>query len=378
MNKILMAERHSYKKSEYKIGCHHYAKLLSQQGYELLWLTPTYSHMYKFVDKKFYDCMKDVNNDNFVELDKNIYGYSPYSIVPYVNYPFLKSKVAAYLNVKLTVPNINKTLRNNKFDKVDILWLDFVKYYYLINTVKYKKLVYRCNDDLSGFKNMPKSMLDFEEKIIRKADVVFVTSKDLMEKKSHIRNDLVYLPNGVELDNFERVKYKLPREFQNNKKKCIYIGAIADWIDLDLIKYTALTLKDIDFYFIGHITIELDELKNIKNIKMLGTKPYEEIPNYLYFSDVAIIPFKINNLTNSISPVKLYEYMSLGLNVVTTDFKEMSYMKSPALISKDKNEFVNNIKLAIEKINFKNKNIEYAKKNAWQSRIEVIKQYLRG
>ena len=377
MKKVLMAEYLEYN-SDFKVGNHHYAEMFAQNGYEVLWLSPVYNYMTKIIDKKLYNQRKKLNKKKFKQIDKNIFGYSPYSVVLYGKLPLLDTKFANKMSIKLTIPNLNRSLRNNNFHNVDILWLTNPKYYYLTKMIKYKKLIYRCADDVSEFNQMCKTISYFEEQIIKDADEVFVTAHSLLEKKKHLRNDLIYLPNGVELNNFVRDRYVMPKEFENNmSKKCIYVGAIDHWFNIELVKKCVENLKDIDFYFIGPVKIDLSPLKEYKNVYILGKKDYKDVPNYLYYSDVSIIPFEVNALTDSITPIKLYEYMSVGLSVVSTNFKEMKYINSPAYVAKNYDEFCNSIIKAIDnKERDRSKNIEFAKENTWEKRFEKIYRYL--
>lgn len=377
MKKILMAEYLEYN-CDFKVGNHHYAKMFSENGYEVLWLSPAYNYMTKIINKRLYDQRKELNKKFFTSLEQNIYGYSPYSLTLYGKLPLLDTKFANKMSINLTIPNLNYRLKSNDFDNVDILWLTNPKYYYLTKTVKFKKLIYRCADDVCAFKEACRSMPYFEEKIIKEADTVFVTAHDLLEKKKMIRNDLVYLPNGVELNNFIRDKYCVPKEYLNNSRnKCIYVGAIDSWFDLNLILFCADKLENIDFYLIGPSKIDISELNKFNNIHILGKKNYKDIPNYLQNSDVGIIPFKVNNLTNSITPIKLYEYMSVGLNVVSTNFKEINYINSPAFIARNYNQFCDYIVQAVENKD-KNReiNIRFAKENTWEKRFEEIQKLL--
>ncbi|MFX0548400.1 glycosyltransferase [Hathewaya histolytica] len=373
--KILMAEYLEYF-SEFKVGNHHYAKMFAKRGDNVLWLSPIYNQLFKIKNTDLYYQRKKLHSNRFIELDKGIYGYAPYSFMLYGNMPFLDTKIANKLSYKMTIPNINKVLKYNSFDDVDILWLTNPKYYYLIENIKYKKLLYRCADDISDFRQTCKTYKYFEEKIIKKADYVFVTANNLIEKKNNIRKDLIYLPNGVELDNFIRERYLIPDEFKNCKKqKCIYVGAVDHWFDVDLVKYCAEKLPNIEFYIIGSIRCNISIIEQFSNVHILGKKDYNDIPAYLYHCDVGIIPFKLNNLTDSITPIKLYEYMSVGLNVVSTNFKEISYIKSPAYISKNYEEFLDNITIALHKRD-KDRNIEFAKCNTWEKRFDKIIKYI--
>ncbi|MDF2882793.1 MAG: putative glycosyltransferase [Clostridiaceae bacterium] len=377
MKKILMAEALDYNQPLH-VGNHQYARLFCENGYEVLWLNPIYSNLLYLNNRELYNNREQYHKDKISEINSNLYIYSPKSLFQYGNYPIFKHPIFNKLSIKFTYPNIKKVLEENDFLNVDILWLSFTKYYYLKDIVKYKKMMHRCSDDISGFKSVCDSMLYFEEKIFKEADTVFVTSKDLLQKKSAIRKDLVYLPNGVELANFQREKFVLPNEYKdNNNKKCIFVGAMHNWIDTQLLKYCSDKLDNIDFYLIGPIDTDISNISNTPNIHILGKRNYDDVPNYLHYSDVSIIPFKVNNFTNSITPVKLYEYMSAGLNVVSTSFKEMEYINSPAYIAKNYDEFCSNIEQAIEnKYKNREKNIQFARENAWEKRFEEIQKYI--
>ncbi|ABK61759.1 glycosyltransferase [Clostridium novyi] len=376
MKKVIMAEYFDYN-SVFKFGAHHYAKLFAENGYEVLWLLPVYNFISIFNNRETYNMRKSYNKNEFVEVDHNIYTYSPYSMVMYGSYPILKNKIFNKLSLKMTIPKIDNVLKKSGFDKVDILWITNPKYYYLKDMISYKKMIHRCGDDMEEFNKGFNSYIEFENKLIKESDITFVTSKNLMDKKSKIRKDLTYLPNGVDLSNFIRNQYILPKEFEsNNNKKCIYVGAIDSWFDVDLVEHCVKKLSGVDFYIIGPEKISLEQLKKYNNIHVLGGRNYKDIPNYLYYSDVAIIPFKVNKLTDSVTPIKLYEYMSVGLNVVTTNFKEMNYIDSPAYVANNYNEFLNNIKMAIYNKENVHKNIYFAKENTWNNRFKFIEKIL--
>ncbi|QCX34371.1 glycosyltransferase family 1 protein [Caloramator sp. E03] len=377
MKKIIFADFKEYDDNTNKLGNHHYADLFANNGYEVLWISNPWNFLIYFKDKNVYRKRKSLSLIDRHKLKENIYGFAPYSIFLYGNYPFFnKEKIGLNLH-KFIKPNLKETLNKIDFLNVDILWISNPKQYYLKNIVNYKKLIYRIADDFAEFSSFPKSIKSIEEKLINESDLNLAVSKNIIDRKKYLKKDIKYLPNGVDIKNFIRDYYIYPFEFKNNKRpKIIYVGAISEWFDIDLIVYAAEKLKEYDFYIIGQPQIDLLSLKK-QNIFILGKRNYYEIPNYLYFSDAAIIPFKVNNMTNSVSPIKLYEYMSVGLNVVSTNFKEMQYINSPAYIANNYDEFCEYIVQAIEnKEKNRERNIQFAKENTWEKRFEEIKKYI--
>lgn len=378
MKKIIIADFMEYDDPSNKLGNYHYAKLFAENEYEVLWISCPWNWLMYFKNKEVYKKRKNLSKTIRYELDKNIYGFAPYSWRLYGNYVFCSNADIVFNFEKYIKPNIKQSLKKIGFDKVDILWISNPKQYWISNVIEYKKMITRLPDDYSEMKSFPNSISKVEKRMLEKSDIVFAVSKNLVNKKKDIRRDISYLANGVELSNFIRNKYDEPKEFKNNfNKKCTYVGAIGHWFSTDLIKYCADKLKNMDFYIIGPVKKDLSILKEYKNIHILGKKDYKDVPNYLYYSDVALIPFEVNELTDSVSPIKLYEYMGLGLNVVSTNFKEIEYINSPAYVAKNYDEFCDYIRQAIEnKDKNREKNIKFAKENTWERRFEEIEKYL--
>ena len=108
----------------------------------------------------------------------------------------------------------------------------------------------------------------------------------------------------------------------------------------------------------------------------MGKRSFKDIPGYLKYADVGIIPFKDNLLTNAIHPLKLYEYFAAGLPVVSRDLEEIRKMNSPAFLAKDKETFIEMIIQAYQKGKNKEEYYEFARRNSWDERFKVIKQYV--
>ena len=65
------------------------------------------------------------------------------------------------------------------------------------------------------------------------------------------------------------------------------------------------------------------ELRGLPNVRLLGTKAHEQIPDYINAFDVCLIPYVVDELTDNISPAKLNEYLAIGKPVVSTDLAEV-------------------------------------------------------
>lgn len=372
--KILMAE-HTFINSDIKVGCHHLAEEFSQENEVLYISTPISPFHFLKNDREDLYKKYEVYKENGYSHHKNLLEYIPMTISPIYNkFPF-NTKYFCNNTMRFTAPSIKKIIKRLGFCSVDILIISTPYFHELIDFIDYKYCIYRITDDYSKFNHLPSYITSLEEKLVRKVDKVIVTSKPLQKKFSRIRDikDIVYINNGVNLNNFIRDDYKTPSEYINDSnKKVIYMGALENWFDKELLIKCAEKNKNVSFYIIGKDKINLKELSYLKNIKILGARSYSEIPNYLYFANVGIIPFIKNDLINSVSPIKLYEYASLGLPIVSTNWDELSNIKEDSIYkANNTNEFLEYLNIALNKDKDEKLKI-FSRKNNWRSKSKEI------
>lgn len=195
--------------------------------------------------------------------------------------------------------------------------------------------------------------------------------------------------NGVDLKHF-RVKTDkslIPASvrsiIRSNKPIIGYFGAIANWFDFELVAYAAKQRKNYEFMMIGphygeHDLSCLEEIKGIPNLHFVGTIDYKILPHVANSFAVATIPFKLNEITESTSPIKLFEYMAMGKPIVTTAMREC--FKYPVVrIAKDKEDYVVALDEAVSKIGnpeFQRNIAEMAERNSWQKKAQEICELL--
>lgn len=186
--------------------------------------------------------------------------------------------------------------------------------------------------------------------------------------------------NGVEIEAFKNVDDSVPNDLQqilaNGKKIVGYYGAIAPWLDYELINKVTLALSGINFVFIGcNYNNGLSALKVRENVHYLGVKKYTELPHYSKHFDICIIPFEIGEIAKSTSPLKLFEFMAAGKPCVCTRDLDECKGYDGILIAKDSDDFIEKIKTAMELS--KNETVrtrlyEYARLNSWEQKAKDI------
>jgi len=209
--------------------------------------------------------------------------------------------------------------------------------------------------------------------LIYEADILSYSANKL-KRVCKNRKDPLYLPNGVSIKDFDFTKgesyndnnLKLIKEKKKRYNIIGYYGAVESWFDNDIIKN--ILLEDKNFVvIIGDCNI--DKIKSDK-IFYVGKVEYNKLKWYAKEFDVAIIPFKINKITNSVSPVKFFEYCALNLPCISTKINEMKiYKDRSGVYLSDKRNFNKKIKEAIKT---KGNTFKIANENTWKIRAKKI------
>lgn len=220
--------------------------------------------------------------------------------------------------------------------------------------------------------------------------VCTATAKRLYkELKKHLGNQqkVVMASNAVNVDHFDFEKNKTsvpPADLKSVVKKhkpiVGFYGALAPWIDFELLNEIAKKHKEWMFVYLGvdynGAAVDLEKMENVYN---LGAKNYESLPKYAKYFDCALIPFKRGEIAKATSPVKLFEYMAAGLpTVCTRDLKECEGYDF-VYMSKDNDEFEKNLGIAIRDhrdVEKRRRLLEQAQKNTWAERVKVISETL--
>jgi len=216
--------------------------------------------------------------------------------------------------------------------------------------------IYQCIDDLSQNDYTVKHGLKLEREAIQNADVTIVTSRELRNIWKPDANEIHVVHNAADLAIFERTmneKFEKPEEIKDIDTPIIgFVGNLDELrVDYPLIKKIAEQNTDKTLLLVGPINNnEVYELgiDKMPNVIFTGSKDINDLPQYLQYMDVTIIPFLLNKLTKSIYPLKINEYLAAGRPTIATNFSEdIRTFKDVIYIADSEDEFVEVINRAL-------------------------------
>ncbi|WP_456364649.1 hypothetical protein C1N73_05585 [Priestia aryabhattai] len=191
------------------------------------------------------------------------------------------------------------------------------------------------------------------EIVNKNTDVIFsVSESNLKILYSDNRARKYHIQNGINAKRFENCKFVTNNIKKANKKLvCGYVGVIESRVDYKLLKALALQEKQIEFQLAGPVLEEntdLNFLKELDNVKFTGPVPYDRVPETIHNFDICIMPHVINTFTNSMSPLKFYEYLAANKPVIMTKVPPAEYVSSlnGVFVASTTQEWINAIKQA--------------------------------
>jgi len=250
----------------------------------------------------------------------------------------------------------------------------------IVGAIGERLLIYLVMDDYQEMPGVDRRYVrDLERILLARADLIFATSTKLQEQKSGKNTQAVFLPHGVDFDHFRPATDCLvPEEMKNLQRPVIGMyGTLAPWVDADLLVQVARAFPQASVVLIGTRT-DFPLPEHVPNLHWLGARPYAELPRYAAHFDVGLIPFRCNELTAYVNPLKLLEYLALGLPIVSTPLPDLSRFAEHVYIADNREDFVRKVKLALDDNApaRRRQRVELAARETWETRVKTLLQHV--
>jgi glycosyltransferase involved in cell wall biosynthesis len=255
--------------------------------------------------------------------------------------PLPHSRLATAVNRRLLSTAIRRAARRLGMPSFQV-WT------FLPNTVDYATdldptlLVYYCVDDWAHARGYDgEALAALEGRLCARADVVFATSERLAAAKRRMNPNTVLAPHGVDHAHFARALDPAPAILGLGRPAIGVVGLLDERIDLGLLDRLAARHPEWPIVLVGRAHVDLGPLTRARpNVHAVGHVAYERLPEWLAGFTVALVPFVVNEYTRHVNPVKLREYLSAGLPVVSTDLPEVARLGRWCRVARDPDAFV--------------------------------------
>lgn len=307
------------------------------------------------------------------EVEKNIFVLNPMAI------PLYGNRLARAVNQRWLRFQVRRAMRQLGFRDV-IDWVFNPAAAVVAGTIGEDLLIYHCVDEFSAFSGVAaEAILALEAELMRKSDLVFVSSDLLLQSKQPFNPRTVLVRHGVDHAHFRKAldpQTPVPAEVAALPRPVVgFFGLIADWVDVELMAEIARRHPEGSLVVLGKSTTDVSALERLPNVHLLGRKPYADLPGYSKAFDVAINPFRINQLTLNSNPLKVREYLAAGLPVVSTDLPEVAVLGQCRLAG-DGEQFLREVDAALAAPGPQAAISQGIHHESWEARVQEIESHL--
>lgn len=264
-----------------------------------------------------------------------------------------------------------------------LLWAFVPQAEVLIDVLKPSAILYYIDDDHAAKEGIDAdNFLSAERRFAPRADAVIASAPELVTKMRELNPNVHFGPNVADTELFARALEPGPVDPQVDalpRPRIVFVGAIlAAKIDIPLLVELARSRPQWSFALIGPVgpgdpRTDVSALRGLANARLLGYRPYEQLPEVLRGADVAIVPYLLEGEMRSVFPMKIYEYLAAGTPVVATPMETLADVPEVAKAATAE-QFAARIEeeLAADTAQARQARSQAARGHSWESRLDQI------
>jgi glycosyltransferase involved in cell wall biosynthesis len=296
--------------------------------------------------------------------------------------PLHSNRPVRWLNSRLLCGNVAWAARKLGF-RDPLLWSFVPQAEVLIDALGPSQVLYYIDDDHAAKAGIDAaSFLAAEQRFARRSDAIIASAPELVTRMCALNGNVHYGPNVADTRLFEQALEAGPIDPQvaaSARPRIVFVGAIlAAKIDLELVVALARSRPQWSFVFVGPIgpgepRTDVNVLKDIPNIHLVGHRPYEQLPAVLRGADAAIVPYLLDGEMRSVFPMKIYEYLAAGMPVVSTPLETLHDVPD-VLKAATADEFAARLEQAMaeDSPEARAARSQRARSHSWESRLDQI------
>jgi glycosyltransferase involved in cell wall biosynthesis len=296
--------------------------------------------------------------------------------------PMHGNRYARALNARLLPALVKRATRRLGMSR-PILWSYVPQAEILLETLDPSLVVYHCVDDIAAHERIDTdSFRAAEARLAGRADLVLASAPELVRRMRRLSDNVMEAPNVADTDLFatalepgevDPALAALPRP------RLLFTGAIsAIKLDIELLGELARARPDWTLALVGPVGLgdphtDVSALAREPNVHLLGKRSYEQLPAVLRGADIGLIPYVRSELTDSIFPMKVYEYLAAGLPVIATPLPALAGLEEVSSAS-DAASMIGLIEseLAADDLERRAERSRKAHAHSWEQRLQDI------
>lgn len=322
--------------SAIRLSGHHYARLLAERGHRVLSLSAPVSPLHHLARRNRPAIRRRFENhrEGFVPAPGGVLHYVPWSPLPVKNVWPLDRMATLRFSATSFKRDVLRRLNDLAFVP-DVVSIQNLTFFPLLDEFPSAVIQYRMTDRMDAFGDYPASLLAAERQILRTVDIISITSKQFLEfLDPSVASKALYAPNGVDVGHFSLARPQPALYRKLGSPVAVYVGALRDWFDWDLLKKLAQTLREVCFVVISPDPPR-EDLRAEPNFQHVPGIPYEELPAWYQHASVTVIPFKDSDLVAPVNPIKMFESLAAGTPVVARAWAELQKLEAPVRLAAD-------------------------------------------
>ena len=272
-----------------------------------------------------------------------------------------------------------------------ILWLYRPDQRPWIGEFSERLVLYHVTDEYQAFgfltEAQRRAIIADEERLLAEADLTVVTSPRLWETRKARARRIALVPNGVDYAAFAAARREPAQEPDDlravPRPRLAYVGHVSLRLDLPLLAEVARARPNWSLVLLGSVwdlgcEAEMAHLRALPNVHFLAPREGPAVPSYLVACDVGLMPYRVNRETESISPLKLYEYLAAGLPVVSADVPAAREIAPLLYIASDGEGWVRAVEAALAERDPARREARQAQAaaNDWDRRVEELSAHI--
>ncbi len=297
------------------------------------------------------------------------------------------------LNHMLNKRSVMRTAKNLGFlEGRNVVWVYDTEAAEYLSAFPHATVFYDCVDNhavQAGVNRNPKRVHQEEKAILKRANIVTVTSKRLLKMKRKQTKNIHLVLNAGDVALFQK---QIPRASQTAAAKALStiptpilgsVGALDSYkYDFDLLLASARQHPDWNFVFVGSPLVEqktraLKQLTKLPNVHMIGSIPREDVPAYVSYFDICLIPYKSNEYNEASFPLKFWEFMATGKPIIASGVPELAEYEPLISYADTVAEFSDSIENILATGTRKDSaRSELASQHGWDNRALELKKLL--